>query len=114
MITREQIIDSLEMNYKYSNVNKYNTLVPQKLVIEIIKFLKAQDNTVCTKERCPMNASTISDDCNIKTCPWRTEGVKPRLSVSGLWYECPVCGKHLTRYEDYYCARCGKRVKWNG
>lgn len=84
----------------------------RKITADAIAQLKAQDNTVCTKERCPMNASTISDNCDVKTCPWRTEAVEPRLSISGLWYECPVCGRHLTQYEDNYCARCGKRVKW--
>ena len=79
-----------------------------------IDLLKAQENTVCTKERCPVNANSISDDCNVKTCPWRTEAVKPRLSMSGLWYECPVCNRHLTKFEDHYCARCGKAVEWDG
>lgn len=75
--------------------------------------LKAQAaNSACTKERCPVNASAISDDCNIETCPWRTEALIPRPSMSGLWYECPACGRHLTKDLDNYCARCGRRVKW--
>lgn len=81
-------------------------------VCDVVALLKAQDNTVCTKERCPMNVSTISDDCNIKTCPWRTEAVEPKRAIGEPWYECPVCGRHLTQYEDNYCSRCGKRVKW--
>ena len=79
------------------------------------RLQKAQAvNSVCTKERCPMNASTISDDCNIETCPWRTEALIPRPSMSGLWYECPACGRHLTEDLDNYCAHCGRRVKWDG
>lgn len=50
MITKEQIIDSLEMSYKYSNVDEENTLVPQNLVIEIIALLKAQEPRVMTLE----------------------------------------------------------------
>ena len=80
-----------------------------------LHLLKAQAaNSACTKERCPMNASTISDDCNIETCPWRTEALIPRPSMSGLWYECPACGRHLTEDLDNYCAHCGRRVKWDG
>lgn len=86
----------------------------EKLRDDIIALLKAQDNTICTKERCPVNANSISDDCNVRTCPWRTEAVVPKVSMSGLWYECPVCHGHLTKHEDHYCSRCGKRVKWDG
>lgn len=110
MIDREKAIRILEGKYKSFVLRHNGELLT---VNELIAMLKAQDNTICTKERCPMNASTISDDCNVKTCPWRTETVVPRLSMSGLWYECPVCSRHLIKYEDNYCARCGKRVKWN-
>ena len=110
MNDREKAIRILEGNYKSFVLRHNGELLT---VNELIAMLKAQDNTICTKERCPMNASTISDDCNVKTCPWRTEAVVPRLSMSGLWYECPVCSRHLIKYEDNYCARCGKRVKWN-
>ena len=40
------------------------------------------------------------------------DAVKPKLSMSGLWYECPVCHRHLIKDRDNYCARCGRRVKW--
>lgn len=42
----------------------------------------------------------------------RQEAVKPQLSISGMWYECPICHRHLTKDRDNYCARCGKPVKW--
>lgn len=109
---RDKVVEGLEMSFRYSNVDDDSTLVPQQLVLDALALLKAQKNTVCTKERCPVNASSISDNCNIKTCPWRTEAVKPQPSMSGLWYECPVCKRHLTKDEDNYCARCGRRVKW--
>lgn len=41
------------------------------------------------------------------------KAVEPQLSMSGLWYECPVCHRHLLKNRDNYCARCGKAVKWN-
>lgn len=40
------------------------------------------------------------------------EAVEPQLSISGMWYECPVCHRHLTKDRDNYCARCGRSVKW--
>lgn len=40
------------------------------------------------------------------------EAVDPQLSISGMWYECPVCHRHLTKDRDNYCARCGRSVKW--
>ena len=40
------------------------------------------------------------------------DAVKPQLSISGMWYECPVCHRHLLKNGDNYCARCGRRVKW--
>lgn len=83
------------------------------LAKDTLALLKVQAaHSACTKERCQMNASTISDDCNIETCPWRTEALIPIPSMSGLWYECPACGRHLTKDLDNYCARCGRRVKW--
>lgn len=27
----------------------------------------------CTKKNCPMNAETLNPDCNLKSCPYRTE-----------------------------------------
>lgn len=41
------------------------------------------------------------------------EAVKPQLSISGMWYECPICHRHLTKDRDNYCARCGRAVKWD-
>ena len=50
-----------------------------------------------------------------KRCPLKEqEAVKPKLSMSSLWYECPVCNRHLTKNSDNYCARCGRPVLWEG
>ena len=43
----------------------------------------------------------------------KQEAVKPQLSISGMWYECPICHRHLTKDRDNYCARCGRPVKWD-
>lgn len=108
---REKVIKGLEYCIDYAQ--RVKDFINDALFKDAITLLKAQDNTICTKERCPMNASTISDDCNVKTCPWRTEAVVPKLANNRPWFECPVCGKHLLSHEDRYCSGCGKRVKWN-
>ena len=43
MPDRENVIEGLEMSYKYSNVDENNTLVPQWIVLHAIALLKAQD-----------------------------------------------------------------------
>lgn len=50
MDKREQIIEALEMSYRYSNVDENNTLVPQEIVLEIIALLKAQEPRLLTIE----------------------------------------------------------------
>ena len=36
----EEIVNGLEMSYKYSNVDANNTLVPQRIVLHVIELLK--------------------------------------------------------------------------
>lgn len=121
MTEREKVIKGLEccMSEKmchspcpYNGECEYGGYYYSKAIEDALALLKAQDNTVCTKERCPVNASAISDDCNVKTCPWRTEAVVPRLVKNRPWFECPVCGRLLLSHKDHYCSGCGKRVKW--
>lgn len=56
MDKREQIIEALEISYRYSNVDENNTLVPQEIVLDIIALLKAQEPrvtcSVCKYSRC--------------------------------------------------------------
>ena len=50
MVDRENVIEGLEMSYRYSNVDEDNTLVPQQLVLDAIALLKAQEPRVMTLE----------------------------------------------------------------
>ena len=88
MITKEQIIDSLEMSYKYSNVDEENTLVPQNLVIEIIALLKAQE-------------------------PVKPISCKPYIHTEPITfeYECPICMTGIMR-NWVACPICGRAVNW--
>lgn len=38
----------------------------------------------CSKIRCPMQHDTISQDCDIENCPWRTEDVEPQEAMKTL------------------------------
>lgn len=38
----------------------------------------------CSKVRCPMQHDTISNDCNIEECPYRTEEINPE-KVMEYW-----------------------------
>ena len=42
----KEVINGLEMSYKYSNVDENNTLVPQWIVLHALALLKAQEAMV--------------------------------------------------------------------
>ena len=46
----KEIIDGLEMSYKYSNVDEDNTLVPQRIVLNAIGLLKEHEQIVRCKD----------------------------------------------------------------
>ena len=46
----KEVINGLEMSYKYSNVDENNTLVPQWIVLHAIALLQAQEPKVMTLE----------------------------------------------------------------
>lgn len=38
----------------------------------------------CSKIKCPMQHNTISDDCDLEDCPYRTEYVEPQETMRAL------------------------------
>lgn len=46
----KEIVDALEMSYKYSNVDENNTLVPQQIVLHAIALLKEHEPRTMTLE----------------------------------------------------------------
>ena len=46
----KEVVNGLEMSYKYSNVDENNTLVPQWIVLHALALLKAQEQGVMTLE----------------------------------------------------------------
>lgn len=81
----KEIVDELEMSYKYSNVDENNTLVPQWIVLYIIDLLKQQKAVVIPHR----NYQYLSD----------------------YWCE---CGWHLGKKGDVkFCPECGRKVNWD-
>lgn len=85
---RENVVEGLEMSYRYSNVDDGNTLVPQQLVLDALALLKAQ------------------------------EPVRPRIGIihnddgsKSYFPHCPLDGTTLDE-GDKYCRKCGRAVKW--
>lgn len=70
-------------------------------------------NCPCLEDKSKFNHAKRAEGCPlILTLLKKQEAVEPQLSISGMWYECPVCHRHLLKDRDNYCARCGKAVKW--
>ena len=88
----KEVIDGLEMSYKYSNVDENNTLVPQRIVLDAIDMLKKQEPV----EPKLVGVNTwICGECD---------------ALLG-WEEFSPSGLDLVNYK--YCPNCGKAVKWN-
>lgn len=88
MDKREQIIEALEMSYRYSNVDENNTLVPQEVVLDIIASMKAQEPVKPIMHYVP--------DGKRSSAAWQ-------------------CGNCLIDigYGANYCYNCGRAVKWD-
>lgn len=71
MDKREQIIEALEMSYRFSNVDENNTLVPQEIVLDIIALLKAQEPRVMTLEPRVMTLEELVAAQKMKMPVWR-------------------------------------------
>lgn len=101
MTKLEKVIKGLECYSEWDSIDEYlgNGLCPQRC------------------EECPYNDSDV-DNCQKSLAKdaiallKEQEALTPKVSMSGLWYECPACGRHLTKDIDHYCARCGRAVKW--
>ena len=94
----KEVINGLEMSYKYSNVDKNNTLVPQWIVLHAIALLKAQEPRVMTleevtdcKEPMFLENTPFSDWCLFCT------------SVDGdSWFSVGWRNGSVTKYKDIY------------
>ena len=69
----------------------------------------------CTKINCPIQMNYISNDCDIKTCPYRTERkIGKWKNIALFTRECSGCGAQFHELEyDNYCPNCGAKMEWN-
>ena len=69
----------------------------------------------CTKINCPIQMNYILNDCDIKTCPYRTERKIGKWENIALFTrECSECGAQFHELEyDNYCPNCGVKMEWN-
>ena len=39
----------------------------------------------CSKRMCPIQYNIVSDDCDVKSCPYRTEDIEPQVVISAVY-----------------------------
>jgi hypothetical protein len=130
----KEVINGLEMSYKYSNVDENNTLVPQWIVLHAIALLKVQEpptsESISSAIECLLHPQDADDSDMAKAIDTAVramrlmnaqEPVEPKLDVDE--WKCGKCGHKLEHqeligdnvllHEQYnYCPECGRAVKW--
>lgn len=67
----------------------------------------------CTKINCPIQMNYISNDCDIKTCPYRTEHKNGKWkNIAFFTRECSECKAQFHELEyDNFCPNCGADMR---
>lgn len=83
---------------------------------DIMRFPSAEPERKkgeCTKINCPIQMNYISNDCDIKTCPYRTERkIGKWKNVALFTRECSECGAQFHELEyDNFCPNCGADMR---
>ena len=98
----KEVINGLEMSYKYSNVDENNTLVPQWIVLHAIALLKAQEPVV-------MAGAELTDAELIDAIRKAPLILKPNVDaapvVHGRWIERMYKTGDITSL-SYFCSEC--------
>ena len=109
-IDRQYVIDALELGLEndYIDVTELLAYVKQLPSIESERKKKK-----CTKINCPIQMNYISNDCDIKTCPYRTEYKNGKWkNVAFFTRECSECGAQFHELEyDNFCPNCGADMR---
>lgn len=86
----KEVINGLEMSYKYSNVDENNTLVPKWIVLHALALLKAQE---------PVEPVLDIDTWKCGNCGHTLENQQ-------------LLGDNVLFHEQYnFCPNCGRAVK---
>lgn len=100
MTNIENVIESLEMCYTYSNIDGENTIVPQELVLKIVAMLKKQGEQLAMMRMIyGTDAKVVGEIVRCKDCKWYSE--------KGFCKH-PNGGAGNIRPADWFCAD-GKR-----
>lgn len=84
-----------------------------RTIDETIALLKEQNGlTLALEQSNAVNGYLNAEVERLNGLLKEQEAVEPQLSMSGMWYECPICHRHITKDRDNYCARCGRSLKW--
>lgn len=82
-------------------------------ILETLPSAESERKGKCTKINCPIQMNYISNDCDIKTCPYRTEhknGKWKNIALSTR--ECSECGAQFHELEyDNFCSNCGANMR---
>ena len=89
----KEVINGLEMSYKYSNVDENNTLVPQWIVLHALALLKAQQ---------PVDAVPVVHG------KWHEYHATAR-GYGKVYYQ-HSCTPILYESPYYYCPNCGAKM----
>ena len=82
----KEVVNGLEMSYKYSNVDENNTLVPQWIVLNAIALLKAHEPRVMTLEE------ALGAEVNVDQCWLEVKDIKLIYLADAV-----VCPEHTER-----------------
>lgn len=117
LISREEMIraiDSLSEDY----ISYYKLLM---LICRLPSVEPEWKHGECTKINCPIQMNYISNDCDIKTCPYRTERKKGKWIYDGIRGRFPACKCSICgHYENAdwallqgvnYCPHCGAEMR---
>ena len=78
-----------------------------------LQIYQKEKTSKCTKTNCPIQMEYISNDCDIKTCPYRTERkIGKWKNVALFTRECSECGAQIHELEyDNFCPNCGADMR---
>ena len=111
LIDRQYVINTLELGLENDYVDATELLA----YIKQLPSAESEQKGKCTKINCPIQMNYISNDCDIKTCPYRTEHKNGKWKNVALFTrECSECGAQFHELEyDNFCPNCGAKMEWN-
>lgn len=117
LIRRKDVIQEFTKTCSIEHVNINDVAIFYETIMKIINSIPSVESEhkkgKCTKINCPIQIGYILNDCDIKTCPYRTERqVGKWKNVALFTRECSECGAQFHELEyDNFCPNCGARLE---